>query len=203
MRSRSLQYWPAFEVIIHTLPQENVQELDRVLNAFVLGLQKHDSIEPWDLRCRSDRALSCPPAGSRTTPFSLSAVERASSQRNSACLQLQRIYPGKDRFLEGDQRERVGQGKCSDKLQDMQITSHDAPTNLLDQQVGNISLNDRDDDIQVLEDADSSESVDFLATLRHLNPQLVSELERQYESDIAESRHEEKSDADFGDIDSG
>lgn len=203
MHSRSLQYWPAFEVIIHTLPQEKVQELDHVLNAFVSGLQKHDIMKPRGLRCRSDRALSCPPARSRTIPIALSAIESASSQRSSACLQLQRIYPGKDRFLEGDQRKRVGQEECSDKLQDTQITSHDAPTNLLDQQLGNISLDDCDDDIEVLEDADSSESVDFLATLRHLDPQLVSELERQYESDIDESRHEENNDADSRDNVSG
>lgn len=43
-----------------------------------------------------------------------------------------------------------------------------------------------------MEDTDSNESVDFLATLRQLDPRRVSDIERQYDISVAELLLDEK-----------
>lgn len=195
---------------MHALPQEKVPELYNVLNKFVSRLQTHNKSESRESRCRSARSLSCPSMGARTVPFASSTIDSAASQRRPDLPQVQQPHFQEDGLIRivpllptkphpynhGDTwREPLGQEEGQDTRQNMQITPCDAPLQLLNQQLVDISLDHTDSDAEVWEDNDFSASIDFLATLRQVDPQRALELERQYDADIAELIHGDKREA--------
>jgi hypothetical protein len=205
-----LQYWPAFEVTVHALPQEKVQELHNVLNKFVSGLQTYSKLESRELRCRSTRSLSCPLMGPKTVPFASSTTDSAASQQSSGLPQMQQSTFQEDdhvrfapslpeklhRYSQKDSwRKSLGQEERPDTPQNIQITPCDAPIQLLNQQLVHVSLDDSDEDAEVLEDNNISSSIDFLATLRQTDPQRALDLERQYDANIAELENDNKREA--------
>jgi hypothetical protein len=181
-----------------------------VLNKFVSGLQTHSNAELRESLCRSARSLSCPPMGARIVPFASSTIDSATSERSPDLPQIQqpslqedhhvRIVPSlltKSRpYNHGDTwRQPLGQEEGQDTRQNVQITTCDAPLQPLNEKLVNISPDHSDSDAEVSEDNDFSAPIDFLATLRQIDPQRALELERQYDADIAELIHGDKREA--------
>lgn len=200
-----LRYWPAFEVFVHALPQEKVQELDDMLSDFVSGLQAHSKSESEKSRYRSARSLSCPPMGAGTIPLISSTSNSAVSKRSPDLPQLQqsnsreddrvRVVPslptkGHPYNQKYAWRKPPGQEEGSDKPQNMQVIPCDALIQLPNQQLLDVSLDDSDGDGEVFENDDFGTAIDFLATLRQFDPQRALELERQYDVNIAELGHD-------------
>lgn len=136
-----LHYWPAFEVTVHDLPQGKIEELEKLLNAFVSELQHHDKTESQQVRRRTTRSLSCPLSRARTIPSASSKTENIIIQRRTSAAQMHQPFLNNGQpwvmaqstippihNQKGNCREPPNQGERQGTLQDMQINPYGAPT---------------------------------------------------------------------------
>jgi hypothetical protein len=148
--------------------------------------------------------------GARTVPFASSTTGSAASQQSLGLPQMQqptfqeddhvRFAPSlSTKFHPYNQkdswRKPLGQEEGLDTPQNMQVTPCDPPMQPLNQQLVDVSLDDSDKDAEVLEDNDFGGSIDFLATLRQIDPQRALDLERQYDANIAELKNDDMREA--------